>query len=80
MSLKILRENSIFWKGTASAVPQFVESSRATSPQRALAPEGIFINAEENLEEGKNVPQRLKPGRAVSNYGTAEPVPFQETR
>jgi hypothetical protein len=49
MILKVLLENSIFWKGTASAVPQFVESSRATSPQRALAPEGIFLSTHKRI-------------------------------
>jgi hypothetical protein len=47
----------------------FVESFRAFSRCGAS-----FISA---LEDRKSVPQRLKPGMAVSFYGTAEPVPFQ---
>ena len=64
-----MRESSIR-KGTASAVPPFVGSSRA------LAPEGIFFSAlKRNQKDGKNVPQWLKPGMAVSFFARLKPCP-----
>jgi hypothetical protein len=44
----------------------------STLPNQALTAYG-------NLEDGKNVPQRLKPGTAVSLYGTTEAVPLLKT-
>jgi hypothetical protein len=43
-----------------------------------LAPMGIFTRAQKNLEDGKNVPQRLARCGSVF-YGTAEAVPFLKT-
>jgi hypothetical protein len=45
---------------------------------RALAPEGIFLLRAIGSRGWKNVPQRLKPGLAVSFCGTAETVPFHK--
>jgi Leucine-rich repeat (LRR) protein len=46
---------------------------------RALAPEGIFLSRIENLEDGKNVPQRLKPGMAASFTARLKPCPSTKT-
>jgi hypothetical protein len=48
----------------ASAVPSLVESSRA----RAFS-----ASAQENLEDGKSVPRRLEPSRAVSFMARLKP-------
>jgi hypothetical protein len=40
----------------------------------------IFLSTHKNLEDRKSVPQRLKPGMAVSFNGTAEAMPFLQDR
>jgi hypothetical protein len=45
---------------------------------RALAREGLFLSRARESRGWENVPQRLKPGLAVSFCGTAEAVPFHK--
>ena len=47
---------------------------------RALAPGASFYRAFENLEDRKNVPQRLKPGMSASFTARLRAMPFLRDR